>query len=76
MIKLRRNIVAMIQLLVGVRKLLVALLFMGVGLILLALNYVTGSEFISTSRDVVVAFMAINMGEHIAQTIAGWGKKK
>ncbi len=73
--KVKGCIISAIQLLVGVRKLLIALTFMGVGLILLALNEINGSEFIEASRDAVVAFFATNMGEHMAQTIAEWGKK-
>lgn len=73
--KIKLCIISAIQLLVGVRKMIVALIFMGVGLILLALNQFTGAEYLNASRDVVVAFMATNMVEHLAQRIGSWGKK-
>lgn len=76
MIKLKKYIILLIQLFVGVRKMLIALLFMALGLILLALNQISGTEYIEASRDVVLGFMATNIVEHVAKKIGSWGGKK
>jgi hypothetical protein len=52
-----------------------ALVFISIGLLLLALSLVTGEQFINTTRDVIVAFMATNLAEHLAKSIASLGKK-
>ncbi len=65
-----------VKLLIGVRKLVLVLVWMVVGLSLLALNQISGSEYLEMTRDVMVAFLATNMGEHFAKTITEWGKTK
>ena len=66
----------MINFLSGFRKFTMAIIFILVSLALLAMKFITGSEFISTTRDVVVAFMATNVGEHIIGAVKEWIKKK
>lgn len=62
--------------LTGFRKFTMAVIFLIIALVLLFIHYVTGTEFITTSRDVVVAFMATNVGEHIIKAVREWVKKK
>ena len=66
-----------ITLLTGFRKLSMGVLFMTITLTLLFLGKISGSEFISTNRDVVVAFMASNVAAKIIQATRDlWTKKK
>jgi len=65
-----------IQFLTGFRKLTMGVLFMGVTLLLLFLGKVSGSEWISTNRDVVVAFLATNIAAKIVGATQQWLKKK
>lgn len=65
-----------ISFLTGFRKFTMAVLFLVIALILLVVHYISGSEFITTSRDVVVAFMATNVGEHIIGAVKQWITKK
>jgi hypothetical protein len=65
-----------ITLVTGFRKLLMGLLFMLITLILLFLGKVTGSEFISTNRDVVVAFIAANVCAKIVNITKAWLAKQ
>lgn len=65
-----------IAFLTGFRKFLMGILFMTVTLVLLIFGLVTGSEFISTNRDVVVAFMATNICAKMINTTKDWIKKK
>jgi len=66
----------MIQFLNGFRKLSMGVLFMAVTLTLLFLGKVSGSEFITTNRDVIVAFMATNVAAKIIHATVEWIKKK
>jgi len=59
---------------IGVRKFVLALLFITLGLGLMLFNFITGNEFIMTTRDVVVAFIGANIGEHVIETIKDWIK--
>ncbi len=65
-----------VQFITGFRKLTFGLLFMGTALVLLFLGKVSGSEWISTNRDVVVAFMATNICAKIIGATREWLKKK
>jgi hypothetical protein len=65
-----------VHFLTGFRKLTMGLLFMVVTLILLFLGKVSGSEFISTNRDVIVAFMATNVCAKIIGITKEWLAKK
>jgi len=65
-----------IHLLTGFRKLSMGVLFMSVTLSLLFLGKVSGSEFITTNRDVIVAFMATNVAAKIIGATKEWLKKK
>jgi hypothetical protein len=66
----------LLHLLTGFRKLLFGLIFMGVTLTLLIIGKVSGSEFITTNRDVVVAFIAANIGAKIIEVTRTWLTKK
>jgi len=65
-----------IRLLTGFRKLSMGVLFMVVTLTLLFLGKVSGSEFITTNRDVIVAFMASNIAAKIIGATIQWLKTK
>lgn len=52
------------------------LLFMVVTLGLLWLGKVTGSEWIETNRDVVVAFISANIAAKLIHVAQEWIKKK
>lgn len=62
--------------LTGFRKLSMGVLFMVVTLTLLLFGKVNGSEFITTNRDVIVAFMATNICAKIIGATKEWLKKK
>jgi len=66
----------MVQFITGFRKLTFGLAFMTITLVLLFLGKVNGAEFISTNRDVVVAFMATNICAKIIGATQQWLKKK
>ena len=66
----------LINFLTGFRKFTMAILFITVSLTLLLTRFITGSEFILTTRDVVVAFITANVGEHIVGAVKEWIKKK
>ena len=66
----------LINFLTGFRKFTMAILFIAVSLTLLLTRFITGSEFILTTRDVVVAFITANVGEHIVGAVKEWIKKK
>ncbi len=53
--------------LVGVRKLLITLLFMGILVSLRVTDLINGSEFIDGAKNVLVAYMSTNVGEWIAK---------
>lgn len=61
-----------IKFLTGFRKLTMGVLFMIVTLVLLGLGQVTGSEVITTNRDVIVAFMATNVCAKIVEATKSW----
>jgi len=65
-----------IHFLTGFRKMSMGLLFMSVTLMLLFLGKVSGSEFISTNRDVIVAFMATNIAAKLIEVTRTWLTKK
>jgi hypothetical protein len=65
-----------ISFLTGFRKFTFGILFVLVALGLLFSNKVTGSEVITTMRDVVVAFMATNVCAKIIGATTAWIKKK
>jgi hypothetical protein len=65
-----------VEFLTGFRKLSMGVLFMVTTLILLFLGKVSGSEFITTNRDVIVAFMATNVCSKIIGATVAWLKKK
>lgn len=73
---IRQTIKSFFAIFVGVRKFVLAILFIGIALTLMLTNYITGNEFIMTTRDVVVAFIGANLGEHVIEAIKGWIKKK
>jgi hypothetical protein len=75
MLKLSNTLTKFVQVFIGIRKMLIVLVFMGVGLTLLGIKWITGTEFITTTRDVVVAFMATNLAVHLAEAFKSWGKK-
>lgn len=66
----------LIHFLTGFRKLSMGVLFMAITLLLLFLGKVNGSEFISTNRDVVVAFFATNICAKLIGVTKEWIKKK
>lgn len=74
--RLKCCILGTVKLLVGVRKMIMALIFIALGLLLLSLKFITGTVLIETTRDVMVALMATNMAEHLAEAISKWGIKK
>ena len=74
--KYKKCVIRTVQLFVGVRKMIMGLIFMAIGLTLLGLKFINGTLFMETSRDVVVAFMATNLAEHIAEAIKNWSKNK
>jgi len=65
-----------VRFLTGFRKLSMGVLFMSITLVLLFLGKVSGSEFITTNRDVIVAFMASNVAAKIVGATVAWIKKK
>ena len=65
-----------VQFITGFRKLAFGLAFMTVTLVLLFLGKVSGSEWITTNRDVVVGFMATNVCAKIIGATQAWLKKK
>lgn len=66
----------LVHFLTGFRKLSMGVLFMAVTLVLLFLGKVTGSEFITTNRDVIVAFMATNVVSKLIGVTKEWLTKK
>ena len=65
-----------VHFLTGFRKLFMGVLFMVVTLTLLIIGKVSGSEFITTNRDVIVAFMATNVAAKIIGVTKEWLAKK
>ncbi len=65
-----------IQFLTGFRKFTFGMIFVVTALLLLVFGKVTGSEVITTLRDVVVAFMATNVCAKIIGATQSWIKKK
>lgn len=65
-----------VHLLTGFRKLSFGVLFMTVSLALLFIGKVSGSEWITTNRDVVVGFMMSNVAAKIVEATKTWLKKK
>lgn len=51
--------------LVGFRKFSYGLIFILISLILLLSGYISGSDWILYNKDVALAFMATNIGEHL-----------
>ena len=52
-------------LLIGLRKFTYGLIFLAISLILLMFDIVTGPDWIKYNKEVAVAFMATNIGEHL-----------
>lgn len=67
-----RYIKAFFAAFIGVRKFVLAILFIAIALTLMLTRFITGSEFITTTRDVVVAFIGANIGEHVINAVKGW----
>jgi len=65
-----------VQFITGFRKLFMGVLFMTTTLVLLFLGKVNGSEWISTNRDVVVAFITANIAAKIIGATRDWFSKK
>ncbi len=65
-----------LQYLTGVRKLFLGLTFMSITLTLLLVGYIDGTAFITTNRDVVVAFMTANVLGKLIHMGKEWVKKK
>ena len=66
----------LVTFLTGFRKLSMGVLFMAITLTLLLFGKVSGSEFITTNRDVIVAFMATNVCAKIIGVTKEWIKNK
>lgn len=62
----------LLNFLLGFRKFIMAAAFILISVVLLALGQVDGKTLVETSRDVVVAFMGTNLGEHLISTTQKW----
>ena len=62
--------------LVGLRKFTYGMIFLVVSLILLSVDWVDGSDWIKYNKEVAVAFMATNIGEHIINVAKTWVNDK
>ena len=58
--------------LTGFRKFTYGLIFLTISLILLMFEIVDGADWIKYNKEVAVAFMATNVGEHIIQVAKTW----
>lgn len=62
----------LLHFLLGFRKFIMAAAFILISVVLLALGQVDGKTLVETSRDVVVAFMSTNLGEHLISATQKW----
>ena len=62
--------------LVGFRKWTMAIIFLIVAVSLLLLKEIPSKDWLSNVKDVMVAFMATNIGEHIINVGREWIKEK
>jgi len=51
--------------LIGFRKFTYGIVFLTISLVLLLLDYITGADWIKYNKDVAVAYLATNIGEHL-----------
>lgn len=58
--------------LVGLRKFTYGMIFLIVSLILLMFDIVEGQDWVKYNKEVAVAFMATNIGEHIINVAKTW----
>lgn len=61
---------------VGMRKFAMALIFLAVAIILLVTGVIPKEDWLDNVKDVMVAFMATNIGEHLISVGKDWIKEK
>lgn len=66
----------MLNWLTGFRKFTLAGLFLALSTALMLLGYFDGKDWVETGRDVVVAFLGTNIGEHLIGVAKDWIKSR
>ena len=66
----------MFKFLTGFRKFTMSLIFLLVAIILLMAGEIPKEDWLKYVSDVMVAFMATNVGEHIINVVKDWVKNK
>jgi len=60
----------------GFRKWSMAVIFLTVAVALLLVGAIPSVDWLSNVKDVMVAFMATNIGEHLISTVKGWYEQR
>ena len=61
--------------LTGFRKWTMSIIFLTVAVVLLLTGFIPKETWLDNVSEVMVAFMATNVGEHIINAVKGWVKK-
>lgn len=60
----------------GMRKFIIMILLVIVGIVFRILDYINGVEFVDLLEGTAIAYFAANGGEHITKAVIEWARNK
>ena len=73
---MRKKVQEWLGVLSGFRKFAMASIYLVVAIVLVLFGVIPETDWLSNTKDVMVAFMATNVGEHILNTVKQYLGKK